>query len=239
MTIGPKLFSCPPSWTLGNTPMITSDKLEVLGGIFTPDSKSTLHVNKRIKSARESMFSLSPIGMGYPGLHTDVKVHLWKTTCLPALVYGCEAQDISTSDLKSLNSAQGSLLKNILGIGKRSHHSKLLQALSVKKVDDVINERILSFYYRIFQVNSPLMKLCSYLMSEYVVSGVLYKGTIVENIVRMGHSPIISAFKNVKPTYSGDADGVVESLRYLLYHENYIQQGSNEHILTRLLTRCF
>ena len=239
MIIGPNVFSISPSWRLGSAPLSNADQLEILGAIYSSDCKSTLHTNKRIKSARESLFGLSPVGMAYPGLDTDVKVHLWKSMCLPALLYGCEALNIDNSGFTALNSAQGKSLKTILGIGKRSHHGKLLQALSIKTVKDVVKERTLSFYHRVFKVESPLQDLCSHFMTEYMTKGVLYKGTLVENIVKVGYSPVTSAFVQTKPTYDRTTDGVVESLQYLIHHENFIKRGSNEHILACLLTRSF
>jgi hypothetical protein len=239
MTIGPNVFSAFPSWFLGSIPMNNSDQLEILGVTFSPDCRSTLHTNKRIKSARASLFGLSPVGMAFPGLDTDVKLHLWKSTCLPALVYGCDGMNMDNHNLKSLNSVQGSSLKGVLGLGKRSHHSNLLKALKLKNVDEVIKDQTLSFYHRIFKIESPLQKLCSHLIYEYIVNGMLYKGTIVENVVRMGQSPVNAAFKKTKPTCCATYDGVVDSLQYLIHHENFIKPGSNEHILTRLLTRSF
>jgi hypothetical protein len=144
-----------PSWTLGDHAIENVSFMEILGSIFTNNCKSKLHVDKRIKSTRQCYYSLRPAGMCYPGLNTTCKAYLWKSACLPTLTYGCESMNICKADMKRLNNAQGCTIKNLLGLGKRSHHSNLLSALGLPSTEHIINRNILSFYHNVFRVSSP------------------------------------------------------------------------------------
>ncbi len=87
-------------------------------------------------------------------------------------------------------------------------------------------------------VSSPTRNLCMFYLSQYVLYGILSPGSLLDRVVRSGQSPIslvtkspISINNNVQ--YS---DGHVDSLKMLLYHENFIKPYSEEHLLVHLLT---
>ena len=78
------------------------------------------------------------------------------------------------------------------------------------------------------------------LLSQYVIKGKLTKGTLLYKVTQLGYSPVSTAF--IKPTVCTNdtiEDGTVASLRYLMFHENYVKPYSNEFILTNLLTKAF
>ena len=179
--------------------------------------------------------------MSYPGLHTNVKTYLWPTVCMAVLTYGMDSVTLTNADRLRLNSLQGSLIKNCLGLSKRSHHSDLLHALHLCSVSDVINDRTLSLFYRIFLVDSPLRKLSIFLVSKYLENGLTFKGTLVDRIIEMGHSPITAAFNcprnNMDILYL--ENGVVDTLNSLLFTDAFIKPWSAEHLLTALLTKAF
>ena len=53
---------------------------------------------------------------------------------------------LSDKLIKKLESFQGSLMKRSLGLSKFSHHSKLLEALNIPKVSDLINNMTISLW---------------------------------------------------------------------------------------------
>ena len=90
------------------------------------------------------MYKLSSLGLSYPGLNSDVKAFLWKSIGCPLISYGMESIAISNSDIKILKTTQGNIIKRVMGLNKRSHHSKLLKALNIPSVDDVIKKLSMS-----------------------------------------------------------------------------------------------
>ena len=230
------------TWLLDGQSINTSDALESLGIVFSRAGNSKLQTNKRTQQCRSSFYSLSDLGLAYPGLHSDVKAYLWRSVCSPTLLYGYDAIQTSKQDLDHLKSTQGSLVKKALGISNRSHHGRLLDALSINTVDYSINCRSLSTYYNVMCYDSPARDLTTHILSMYLTTGVTIPGTIMSRVVNMGLSPISHAFhKRTLPRHivPNGVDGVVDSLRSLISHEQFIKPYSEEHTLVKLLTRAF
>ena len=76
-----------PTWTLGGELIETTNTLEVLGLTFAPKLSAATHLDVRMSKCRKAFFSLSNIGMSHPCVSPDVKCHLWRTKCSPALTY--------------------------------------------------------------------------------------------------------------------------------------------------------
>ena len=106
---------------------------------------------KGIQKCRQTFYSMS-----YPGLPTDIKSHLWRTVCCPTFLYGMEAFSLSKIQFKNIESTQGSLIKQSLGLSKYSHHSKLLTAVNVSRCVEIINNCGINLWRRIFKVDPPL-----------------------------------------------------------------------------------
>jgi len=230
-------------WKLGSTVIETVSTISVLGISYSADVKYDKHVGDRVNACRRSMYSLQQLGMSYPGLCTEVKVHLWKTMGLPSLLYGSEALGLGSHNVKALNKYQASCIKRCLGISDRSHHSNLLKAAGLSPVEDVISKRLLSLYHRVFNVQSPGHDLNMYYLSRYIANGECIKGTLLDSIINLGESPVRAALNLVKPSISCNDtvldNGIVDSLHYLIHCENYIKPWSTEHILATMLTKAF
>ena len=63
--------------------------------------------------------------------------------------------------INQFKSAQGSIVKNVMGLRKRHHHSQLLNALKVPSVIDVISKNVYSFYNKAFTTKSPVQEIQS------------------------------------------------------------------------------
>ena len=187
-------------------------------------------------------YALASVGCSYPGLATEVKVHLWKTIGLPSLLYNLEIFKLKPGQQKFIESVQSSIIKRIVGFPKRSHHTALLQAVNIDDVMSTVTRNTLSLWWRLFQVDNPARKLQIKLMKEFYNGNGLIPGTILQRVVSAGFSPIKSLFTkqlNVNPEVNSPRDGVVDSLRYLICNENFIKPYSEEHVLATLLTRAF
>jgi hypothetical protein len=242
MISGSRMFNKETVWYVNKQSIENVRSQEILGCNFNNDGSASAHVQRRLQRCRQSYFNLSEIGMSHPGLDSLTKAHLWRTICAPTLLYGCESLALKERDICKMESAQATLLKKALGLGKRSHHSKVLYALHVPKVSALINKQVLSLYNRIFTVDSPTRGMCLQLMNLYLCNGKTIPGTLLHKVKALGHSPIASAFCKSKGPgfdFNHPEDGVVASLRYLLCHENYIKPYSTEHVLATLLTKAF
>jgi len=130
------------------------------------------------------------------------------------------------------------LIKQSLGLDKRSRSSYLLRAVNVLSVKDKLKRDCASLLRRIFAVPSPMRELSSHFISVYMCEGILYHGTLVNRIVNFGMSPVACIFNKYQvPPKS--VCGVVDSLKVLLMNEHFIKPYSEEHILVSLLTQSF
>ena len=225
---------------MGQSQILVENKLEILGTVFSCDGKYNEHINSRIRKCRNSYYSLTKCGMAYPGATTDVKTYLWKSVCSPVLMYGTDGVSVGKNNVKQLDTAQGNLLKQAMGLSKRAHSTELLVALGIRRSRDVLNRNIVSLYSRIFNVSTPLLDLTSQFLSMYIVSNVVIPGTIVSDVLSMGISPLSYAFnKPPKININIHDNGHIDSIRNLIYHENFLKPYSDEHTLVNLLTKSF
>ena len=111
--------------------------------------------------------------------------------CQPILLYGIP---LSNSGENKLESTQGNLLKQSLGLNKLSHSSNLLKALNVNKIEVVIKRITACLLKHTFNVPSPVQQLCRHFMSLYATKGILIPGTLVCKIVQSGRLPIDCLF---------------------------------------------
>ena len=128
-----------------------------------------------------------------------------------------------------------------MGLSKRVHSTELLASLEVTRINDMINKNISAFYRRIFKVQSPLLDLTSHLLSLYMSRNVLIPGTIINDIVSLGISPINCAFNDQHLPHLPNTlnNGHIDSIRSMIFHENFIKPYSDEHTLVYLLTKSF
>ena len=95
-----------------------------------------------------------------------------------------------------------------------------------------------SLFNRIVKVESPARRLLQHLLSRYIFYGKTVPGTLLDRVVSIGESPTKRAFhsQHVPKTSVTNNDGLVDSIRYLLFTDNFTKPYSHEHILVPLLT---
>ena len=148
--------------------------------------------------------------------------------------------NLSSTDIKTMETSQGKIIKQSLGLSKYSRNTNLLQALNINKVSHNIIHSTLSLWNRLFCVKSPTQTLCSYLYGEFLSTGNTVPGTLLSRIVNSGHSPLICTLTKTKYMHvSSCNDGIVDSLRMVLASENFIKPYSEDHRLAVLLTQSF
>ena len=73
-----------------------------------------------------------------------------------------------------------------------------------------------------------------HLLSRFICYGETVPGTLLDRVVYMGESHIKRAFNY--PQSSATNDGLVDSIRHLLFTDNFTKPYSHEHLLVHLLT---
>ena len=237
--IGQSALPRKPTWFLNSVPIETNEKLDILGVTFQDSLHSSIHVEERITKCRRAFFGLREIGITNPTVQPDVKSHLWRTICSPTLTYGLECLKLSARDLHRLESLQGTLIKSSVDIGKRSHSTSLLDAMAVPRVKDILKQKTVSLFKDICRVEGPASDICLELLKLYVTSGQCIPGTIIHRIVEYGESPVHCLFKKMRVVPVYKEDGIVDTMKYILCHNNFIKPYSVEKDILRLLTRAF
>ena len=154
-----------PSWSLGGHKIKNTETLEILGTVFTSNISYDAHIDKRVNASRRAMYALASVGCSYPGLSTEVKVHLWKTIGLPSLLYNLEIFKLKPGQQKFIESVHSSIIKRIVGFPKRPHHTALIQAVKIDDVMSSVTHNTLSLWWRLIQVDNHAKMLQIKLMN--------------------------------------------------------------------------
>ncbi len=132
-------------------------------------------------------------------------------------------------------------MKYVCGLSRRSHHSSFLEALGIDHARSYIDNMTRSCFKRLCVNDSPTRNLCLYFIDMFIRKGVLVPGTCVARLITSGISPssLLSTFSSHTSQTPCTADGLVDSLRTMLYSEHFIKPWSNEYLIVKLLTRSF
>ena len=145
------------------------------------------HVHNRLHKCRQSFYGLNSISMPYPGAAREVQAHLYKTLCQPVLTYGMECTSNSKDQFRRMESIQGRLIKQCLGLSKRSHNSAVLKALNIDKVQHIVNINELNLYHRIFIIECPARNLMQFSLARYITYDTQVHGTLLDRVVSIGN----------------------------------------------------
>ena len=198
------------------------------------------HVDKRTSLCRRSIFRLSPSGMCYPGLEADAKAHIWNTIGAPTIQYGMECVDLSRKNKQHLSTVQTNIIKNVMGLSKRSHHTHLLQALRIPSFDQYLDLSIRRLYNRLMVTDTPAGALQTRLLARYTSTGHVIKHTLLARLLSRLHDPyLLIHHPGPRCETSLGSNGITDSLRYLVTHHNYIKPWSYEFLQVRLLLAAF
>ena len=142
---------------------------------------------------------------------------IFKAVCQSTLLYGCSSLNFSRSDCDKLERYQGKLVKRMLCLPERCHHKNLVTGLGISPVSDVLTERLLSLYHRVFLTKSLMFNLCSYVLQQFLRCGLTVKGTILDRLRTkiLDFNPITAIFKRIKYHVPRLNNGIVDSIEFL------------------------
>jgi hypothetical protein len=235
---GRGILKTEPKWLLNGDVIENVSCIEILGVHYSV-KQDDVHVRCRIEKCKRCFYSLSDVGLSYPGCNSGVKAYLWNSNCQPVLLYGLDAIHVSSRNLKELEKMQSILLKRSLGLDKRSRTTGILQAMRVRKIEERLKHGSASLIKRICNVPNITRKLCIHFLSLYMLNKTMIPGTLVSKLLSFDLSPISCVFDVfTRSPFISDC-GLTDSLRRLIMHENFIKPYSEEHFLATLLTRSY
>ena len=176
--------------------------------------------------------------MSYPGAAPEVQAHLYKSICQPVLTYGMECMSNSKGQFRKMESIQGRLIKQCLGLSKRSHNSAVLKALnsqSPKYCKQKCAELVPSYFLNresSSQFNAIFTRQVYYIW-HYSSWNPTRQGSVHRE------SPLKCDFRKCghKEFILKDGiDGHVDSIRLQLHSRNFVDRNSQEHFILLLLT---
>ena len=134
-------------------------------------------------------------------------------------------------------------VKNCLYLNKRARHSAILDALTIPKIEGLIQNQRIGLLQRVFNVDTLYTSFCKAMITEYLSTGLVPENTLVGNIINMGISPVSAIFTGVSKPVSdvlNNNEGYVDSVRTVLNGEyGQLKPGSTAHKLLMGLTKSF
>ena len=70
-----------------------------------------------------------------------------------------------------MESTQGHLIKQCLGLSKSSYNTAMLKALNIEKVQNSVDRNVLNLYHRIFKIESPARSIMQFVLARYITYG--------------------------------------------------------------------
>ena len=116
-SVGKHRLVSQPQWTIKGHQLKITDTFSYLGAVFG-NGGSAEHVNQRIRAAKNAQRSLQAAGLHANGLDPLAAMHVYSLGVQPCLNYGAHAIDLSTTELRALDTTHSNLIKWSLGLSK-------------------------------------------------------------------------------------------------------------------------
>ena len=134
--------------------------MKYLGMWVDETFNSKTHFSSRIKLFTLGYHSLKKCGITSDIVSTDVKLCFYKTYIRPMLYYGVENLTLNKTQLKTLQSLEGNLIKGMFRIGKKTRTTPLLRAVNVEKTEELHTRTKINFFKRLtqFELTNKIIK---------------------------------------------------------------------------------
>ena len=224
LVFGAELLSEIPVWYLSGQQLDVRSVTEHLGVVVSADLRGSHHAQYRIRRARGAFYGLTPAGILSDNLSPFDKAFLWKSVVLPALTFACEVVSLSSQDINSLESLQSRCIKAALGLPKYAHHSALLIALGIPRVQEELRRAVLFGLAGIFRGKN-------HRLTHVMTCGLAMLATDPQQLsgsfLGLAYMLLNGSFQSLLETAGGHvdksvvrgpiaSDGVIDSLRFLL-----------------------
>ena len=95
------------------------------------------HIEKRLRCAWRSFYSLQSAGLKYLGVSPETAMTILKTSVDSTLSYSCHCTSL-VNFMKELDKLQANLIIVVLGLSKYCHTTHLMQATRIKPISHTI-----------------------------------------------------------------------------------------------------
>jgi hypothetical protein len=129
-----KTQSNEPIFTITGKVIPNTDGLEYLGLPIGDNNYTDSFIQNNFRSVEKAFYSIRSIGLHKEFSNPLCISFIYKQYCQSIFNYGLELLPISKTLMKQLETRQGLLIKNVLGLSKYSRNSPLLDALSISKI---------------------------------------------------------------------------------------------------------
>lgn len=142
-----------------------TNKIEYLGVEIDNNLDFDLGSINKFKNVRKSIFSLSFLGLKPLGISPTLQSFLYKTFCLSQFTYALETTTLKKKTRDYLGVCQNNLIRQIIGLKKFCHISKILDALKIFNFEKLYIKSKLSFLASI-KFNELSSNIYDYLVSQ-------------------------------------------------------------------------
>ncbi len=142
-------------WTLGSNPLPVSQTFTHLGLTrFSMEVKDGA-ITEKVKLARRTAYALMGTGLhGRNGLPAAVSLKIYKSYVLPRLLYGLEAMNLDSKQLRELDQYHIRFLRQIQSLPDRTARCGVFILLGTVPMEALYHLAILSLLGRIFRANN-------------------------------------------------------------------------------------
>ena len=130
---------------INSLPLQKTNNLKYLGIDIDFTLNFDLIACEKFKNVQKSIFSLSYLGLTPQGVSPTLKSLIYKTYCLSQFTYALETTTLTKKTRDYLNVSQNNLLRQMIGLNKFCHMSKILLALKIHNFEQLYIKSKLSF----------------------------------------------------------------------------------------------
>ena len=121
------------------------EKLKYLGVFIDKNLDFDLLATEKFLNVQKSIFSLSFLGLKPFGISPFLQSFIYKTYCLSQFTYALETTTLLKGTRDYLNISQNNLIRQIIGLPKTCHMTRLLTLLKIFNFEDLYISTKLSF----------------------------------------------------------------------------------------------
>ena len=120
-----------------------SDWLLGIGSAWLPTNQIAPKVSKL-----QGITTLRSVGIARTSMSPQLKMHLYRVYCRTLLTSGIEIGEVSKGDVQRLRTIEGKIVKHLLGLGKKSKTTQLLNAVGFESISNLVTKQRAGFYQR-------------------------------------------------------------------------------------------